>query len=139
MKPIRRPQEMDREVQMKEISLKERSTKRTTLTSAVKSEEENFTLRDEPSSVGRDINLKLRMILPVLHWPPFKNSVSFKEKDEAVTVCEQLLAQTDPNFFKSDRAQEKTTNGVWICMQQGKEPSFLAKEIAESKETLKKN
>ncbi|GBN70748.1 hypothetical protein AVEN_42426-1 [Araneus ventricosus] len=157
---------MDREVQTERNRLKERSTQTDDfLTSAVKSEEEEeftemasdvselsdqtmmleiLTLRDELSSIEEQSISEIENDPSCPALPASKIPFPFKERIEAVTaVCERMkfLAQTDPNFFKSDVEPMKTDKMAEADLQCNKEKKlpFLQRKLRKVKKRFKKN
>ncbi|GBO25445.1 hypothetical protein AVEN_214519-1 [Araneus ventricosus] len=157
---------MNREVQTERNRLKERSTQTDDfLISAVKSEEkeeftemasdvselsdqtmmlEILTLRDELSSVEEQSISEIENDPSCPALPPSKIPFPFKERIEAVTaVCERMkfLAQTDPNFFKSDvepMKNDKMAEADLQCNKEKKLP-FLQRKLRKVKKRFKKN
>ncbi|GBN89156.1 hypothetical protein AVEN_14719-1 [Araneus ventricosus] len=157
---------MDREVQTERNRLKERSTQTDDfLISAVKSEEkeeftemasdvselsdqtmmlEILTLRDEISSIEEQSISEIENDPSCPALPPSKIPFPFKERIEAVkAVCERMkfLAQTDPNFFKSDvepMKNDKMAEADLQCNKQKKLP-FLQRKLRKVKKRFKKN
>ncbi|GBM21868.1 hypothetical protein AVEN_262401-1 [Araneus ventricosus] len=162
----KRTTRMDREVQTERNRLKERSTQTDDfLTSAVKSEEEEeftemasdvselsdqtmmleiLTLRDELSSIEEQSISEIENDPSCPALPPSKIPFPFKERIEAVTaVCERMkfLAQTDPNFFKSDvepMKNDKMAEADLQCNKEKKLP-FLQGKLRKVKKRFKKN
>ncbi|GBN50279.1 hypothetical protein AVEN_222439-1 [Araneus ventricosus] len=105
---------------------------------------EILTLRDELSSIEEESISEIENDPSCPALPPSKIPFPFKERIEAVTaVCERMkfLAQTDPNFFKSDvepMKNDKMAEADLQCNKEKKLP-FLQRKLRKVKKRFKKN
>ncbi|GBM88755.1 hypothetical protein AVEN_173251-1 [Araneus ventricosus] len=105
---------------------------------------EILTLRDELSSIEEESISEIENDPDSPALPASKIPFPFKERIEAVTaVCERMkfLAQTDPNFFKSDvepMKNDKMADADLQCNKEKKLP-FLQRKLRKVKKRFKKN
>ncbi|GBN69778.1 hypothetical protein AVEN_150711-1 [Araneus ventricosus] len=153
---------MDREVQTERNRLKERSTQTDDFLISEEKEEftemasdvselsdqtmmlEILTLRDELSSIEEQSISEIENDPSCPALNPSKIPFPFKQRIEAVTaVCERMkfLAQTDPNFFKSDVEPMKNDKMAGADLQCNKEKKlpFLQRKLRKVKKRFKKN